>query len=374
MFCKTINGFLLLGEYMKNLERLVAIKSDNNCDEILNFIVEELKNKVTEIKIFGNDVKVLLAGINCCLKDVEPIILSGHIDTVTANEQLYKTNPFTLTQINGNAYGLGSIDMKSFTAIILDKIEEIKNIKVPVMLALTTDEETELKSIELGIETLKNLNIKPRFTILGEPTNSQFNLCSNACYSYIAKFYGKACHSSRISEGVNAICAMAKLVNFIEDNQKRYKLTSNCGVVKGGEVDNKVPDYAELSFDVRSTQPQDVKNFLLDIDNFLQKLKENYVSLSVKIEKLLAIPAYNMLNNKKINKIADELGIKIDMFSGGCEAGYYTSYSGDAIIYGVGDLSLAHKPNEYVNIFEYNEYSDKLIAVLKSIEKYYYSK
>ena len=84
------------------------------------------------------------------------------------------------------------------------------------------------------------------------------------------------------------------------------------------------------------------------------------------------MPAYNMSENEKINAIAKELGIATNTFSGGCEAGYYTSYSGDAVIFGVGDLSLAHKPNEYVEEREYFEYSKKLLQVLEYIKKYYF--
>lgn len=352
---------------MENLEKLVAIKSDENCNQILEYLKNQLTGKVKEVKIIEKDAKILIAGINTNLKDIQPIVLSGHIDTVSANMQLYKTNPFELTTIDGKAYGLGSIDMKSFTAVVLDKLEEIKKLNAPIILALTTDEETQLKSIELMIETLKKCNIKPKFTILGEPTKSEFNLCSNACYEYNVKFFGKACHSSRISEGVNAICACAKLISFIESNQKKYKLTSNCGVVSGGEVVNKVPDFAELRFDIRSIEPQDITNFVKDINDYIEILKTEYAGLKIEIKQLLAIPAFNMLNNNKIKEIAKTLDIKINSFSGGCEAGYYTAYSGDAIIFGVGDLALAHKPNEYVVVKEYFDYSNQLMKVLNSV-------
>lgn len=356
---------------MKNLEKLVNIRSDENCDKILKKIYEEMKDKVQEIKILGQENKIFLAGINTALKDVEPIVLAGHIDTVKANEKLYKTNPYKLTQIGDKAYGLGSIDMKSFSSIVLDNLNEIKELGWPIVFALTTDEETKLNSIEFLIETLKLYNIKPKFTILGEPTKSEFNLCSNACYEYCIKVYGKACHSSMIKNGTNAICACAKLVTFIEENQKKYNLTSNCGKIVGGEVVNKVPDYAELSFDIRTIYNDDFNNFLQDINNFCSKLRNEYVDLKIEIENKLSIPAFNMMNNQKISLLANELNIKTNSFSGGCEAGYYTQYSGDAVIFGVGDLALAHKPNEYVEIDEYNTYSQKLMTLLNALPKYY---
>ncbi len=116
---------------MKNLEKLVNIRSDENCDEILKTIYNELDGKVQEINIFGQSSKILMAGINTKLKDVEPIVLAGHIDTVKANEKLYNTNPYKLTQIGDKAYGLGSIDMKSFSAVVLDNLSEIKELAWP---------------------------------------------------------------------------------------------------------------------------------------------------------------------------------------------------------------------------------------------------
>lgn len=226
-------------------------------------------------------------------------MLPGHIDTVSANVELYNTNPFELTKIDGKAYGIGTIDMKSFIAIILDNIELIKKLETPVILALTTDEETNLKSIELMIEKFKQLDIKPKFTIIGEPTNSQFCITSNACYEYSAKFLGKSCHSSKLYQGTNAICACAKFINHIENSQKKYRLTSNCGFIYGGEVVNKVPDYTELSFDIRSIYQNDIQMFLNDIQNFKNKLIYDYDDLKIEITKKLSIPALNMLNNKK---------------------------------------------------------------------------
>lgn len=141
--------------------------------------------------------------------------------------------------------------------------------------------------------------------------------------------------------------------------------------MKGGEVVNKVPDYAELSFDVRTIYNDDFNNFLQDINKFCSKLMNEYVGLKIEIENKLSIPAFNMTDNAKINAIAKEMNIKTNAFTGGCEAGYYTQYSGDAIIFGVGDLSLAHKPNEYVEIAEYNTYSQKLITLLNILPNYY---
>lgn len=119
---------------LENLKELVAINSYKNGDKI----IEYLKNKflpfsedIIVTKNIENENKSIIIGLNTKLKDVEPIVLSGHIDTVAPDLEKYKTNPLELTEIDGKAYGLGSIDMKSFSAVILDKIQELKSLWCP---------------------------------------------------------------------------------------------------------------------------------------------------------------------------------------------------------------------------------------------------
>lgn len=112
-----------------NLKELVAIDSCSNNDEIVNYLLKRFSSNSKEIKIIKNkenEKKSVVIGLNTNLKDVEPIVLSGHIDTVAPDLMKYETNPFELVVKDDKAYGLGSIDMKSFTAIILDNVDELK--------------------------------------------------------------------------------------------------------------------------------------------------------------------------------------------------------------------------------------------------------
>ena len=119
---------------LKNLKELVAINSYENDNDIINYLQEKFAKFSKEIKIIKNkenENKSILIGLNTKLKDVEPIVLSGHIDTVAPDFEKYNTNPLDLTIIQDKAYGLGSIDMKSFTAIILDNVKELKSLWSP---------------------------------------------------------------------------------------------------------------------------------------------------------------------------------------------------------------------------------------------------
>ncbi len=360
---------------LENLKELVAINSYDNGDNIIEYLKNKFLRESEEIKIIKNkenENKSLIVGLNTKLKDIEPIVLSGHIDTVAPDKEKYNTNPLELTELGDKAYGLGSIDMKSFTAVILDNISRLKSLWCPIVVVLTTDEETDLKCVENVISYFKKFNIKPKFTLVGEPTKCEINNQANGCYEFFVEVIGKACHSSIINQGINAINIMARLVSFIEEAQKGFvDLTSNCGVISGGDIVNRVPDYCKLKFDVRSTNAKNIYKFIKLIIEKTKNLEKEYKT-KIKIKKMLEIPPLEVKNEKIINKIANSLNLNVTKFMGGCEAGYYQKLSGDAMICGVGDMELAHKPNEYVDINEYKKYNEIFLKLLNKIcEKYY---
>ena len=172
---------------MKNLKELIQINSYSNKYNIIKYLTSRFKPYAKEMLILQNEEnsnKSLIVGLNTNLKNISPIVLSGHIDTVAPDLNKYNTNPLELTLLNGKAYGLGSIDMKSFVAVILDNIESLTRLDYPLVLSFTSDEETELFCINNVIKKFKELNILPAFSIIGEPTNSQINNQSNGCFEF----------------------------------------------------------------------------------------------------------------------------------------------------------------------------------------------
>lgn len=359
---------------LKILKELVSIRSDNKEKDVLTYIEKTLKGKVKEINYIKseNDKYNILIGINSELKDIEPIVLSGHIDTVNADEKAYLTNPYDLVIKDGKAYGLGVIDMKCFTASIIDLIDDLKKYSCPIVLALTTDEETELKGIDSIINELKEKNIKPKFTIIGEPTSMKINNISNGCFEYKVEVYGKSCHSSTPQNGINSICILARLITYIEELSNKYSdLVMNSNIISGGTIINRIPDYATMSFDIRTTNMINYNEVVKLVENKINELQEEYKT-NIKLTKELEIPPLSCKNKNNIKMISSVLNLEVESFSGGCEAGYYENYSGDAILFGVGDLSLAHKPNEYMIIEDYKKYNIKLIDLLNVVNDMYY--
>lgn len=361
-------------ENLEILKDLVSIKSfdTNSNEEIVNYLIKKFKPYAEEIKIIENcklnKKKNLLIGLNNKIDNInDAIILSGHMDTVVADESLYKTNPYTPTLINDKLYGLGTIDMKSYFAIILNNIEELKKIKKPIIIAITSDEETDFEGVENISSYLKEKNVVPYFTIVGEPTNMKICTSSKCCYEYQLDITGLGCHSSKPQNGINANYIASRFISFIEKlNYKYPNTTLNCGIMQGGDKVNIVSPNSKVIFDLRTDNKYFIKCVLREIKNKIAYLKKKYNGCTIKLSNNLSILPLEKRSSLVIEKLINEFNLEESEFTGGCEAGYFQALGGDSILFGVGDLALAHKPNEFVVINEFEKYNNMFVSFIKS--------
>lgn len=360
---------------IKYLKELVSIKSYDTKEnkEIVAYLEKEFSKCATEIlkvKNTINNKENLLVGLNCNLKNLSnAIVLSGHIDTVVADEKSYLTNPYQAVEKDGKIYGLGSIDMKSFFAVILNKAEKLKKLNKPVVIAITSDEETDFEGVFQLTTKMKELGIVPKLSIIGEPTSS--NICSesNSCFEYEINITGKSCHSSNPNNGVNANYILAKLLNIVEKlNGKLMGTTISSNVVSGGEKVNIISDNAKMVFDIRTNSLQKCDKLISIISKNIKKLEKKYKGSKIVLENQMKILPLEYKNPKLIETLCKKFNLENNKFIGGCEAGYYQQLGGDAFVFGVGDLALAHKPNEFASISEFEKYQDLLVSILKEFE------
>lgn len=358
---------------LKFLKRLIEIKSfdTNNNKEIVDFLVESFKpyaKEIKRLKNFNDSRENLLIGLNTKLKNIsDAVVLSGHIDTVVADVLKYDTNPYKATEKDGKVFGLGSIDMKSFFACILNNIEQLSTQKPPIVIAITGDEETTFEGVDVLTAEMQRLNIVPKLTIVGEPTSLKVCTLSKSCFEYQVDITGKGCHSSAPQNGINANYVAARIMLFIEKLCKKQKdttLTSN--VVCGGEKVNIISAFASLKFDIRSESQKSADKVLFKIERYLIKLIKKY-GAQIVLKQNLKIPALEDNKSSLIEGLVSKFGLETTEFKGGCEAGCYQALGGDAMVFGVGDLSLAHKPNEYVEIKDFKKYEQLLLDIISIV-------
>jgi succinyl-diaminopimelate desuccinylase len=186
------------------------VKTPSVCgqeEEIANFIGDWLeKNRLPAELIY---VKPDRPNVMVMLKGDKPglnVLLDGHMDTVETGRGWVR-DPFGATVEDGKMYGRGTLDMKSGLACILWVAAALREEGLPrrgkLILAAVVDEE----GISRGTYNLveRNLTTDIDFAMIPEPTDLKVVTGHRGRAVFDIQVYGKAAHSSRPQDGVNAI-------------------------------------------------------------------------------------------------------------------------------------------------------------------------
>lgn len=332
-------------------------KHFQTCEEVL-----ELEDK--------NGNTHLLIGVNKELRDLDKaIILSGHIDTVSETE----THKCDVSVEGQNLKGLGISDMKSFVATVLANLEYLHQLDIPVVISLTSDEETNLLGIECITKKLEERNIKPGFVIVGEPTNLDYYVSSRGNSIFVSLMNGIASHSGTPELGVNAIELQVTFLREIMKLQTLYKATSSVCIthVSGGKSpSNVVPDMSSACYGIRTSDTKTLE----EMSNYLSE-KHKEISKSYgesRLFKVLDIPPFERRQSDFISEQVMENNKKMIDAKYATEAGYFqrTFPSSSIIIYGPGQPEKIHESGEYLDPTRLFQYSEELKQLLKNYLTY----
>ncbi len=191
-------------------------------------------------------------------RDVEPIMLSGHMDTVEPGrgvKVLFKDGIFT----SDGTTILGSDD-KSALAIILEVMDVIRENNLPcppVEVVFTVCEEIGLwgaKHFDLSMIKSKTGYILDSTDLEGIVTRAP------AANRFVIKVYGKDAHAGAAPEkGINAIYVASKAIAQLELGRIDHETTCNIGKIQGGKATNIVPDLVTIHGEVRSHDEEKLK-------------------------------------------------------------------------------------------------------------------
>lgn len=330
------------------LKDLVAINTiaDKNNQEIMNYIeaflqkydfrIERIFNAETE-----KEVLVAQYGKN------PAIGFLGHTDTVDITDG-WTTDPFTLTEKDGELYGLGACDMKGGIAAFLAAIAEtdLKKLKKGVCVVCTYDEEIMFN----GIKDLCAADFQfPPHMIIAEPTDEIPMIGSKGLLEYIFTFKGFTSHSSTPIDGkssnknaVKFLNKMMELEDELRKNQTEFFQvpypTMNIGIINGGTAINKVPDLTTIYLDFRICNSEEeypkIRKF---VDDAIREFDAEY-------EIINDIPSF-CTQNDLVQVYEEKTGKKSEPFFGITEASFF---KGNRVIVGAGPMT-AHEFNEHVN-------------------------
>ena len=82
----------------------------------------------------------------------------------------------------------------------------------------------------------------------------------------------------------------------------------------------------------------------------------------------IVIPPLEYKYDYSLQKFVEKNNLKTGEFTAACEAGVYEELGGRAFLFGTGDLSLAHKPDEYMVIKDFFEYNRLLLNLISTLD------
>ena len=301
-------------------------------------------------------------------RDVPGYVLSGHMDVVPTEGQIWSSDPFRLRAEGGRLYGRGATDMKGYLACMLAMVPEFQamGLRRPIHLAFSYDEEIGCRGVGHMIARLPDLCAPPLGSIVGEPSDMVPVLSHKGKQAVELVIEGRAAHSSQPDLGVNAIYPAAELLLFIRDLAVRLASegpfdarfapahsTVVAGVVRGGAAVNIIPDRCAIQMEVRSVPgqaPQDLTAQVLARLGGLQGVRVSHRELS-------SYPALPPPEDRGLADLLERLTGKaaLQSVSYGTEAGLFHAAGVPSIICGPGSISRAHRPDEYVTVAELSE-------------------
>ncbi|CAH1690210.1 Acetylornithine deacetylase [Hyphomicrobiales bacterium] len=311
------------------------------------------------------------------------VVLSGHTDVVPTTGQNWASNPWVLTERDMRLVGRGTSDMLGFVAAVLASVPMFRDAKLrrPLHIALSYDEEVGCKGGRILVDTLSKSLPPPVAVIVGEPSGNELVEGHKAYVELIARVKGHAVHSSRPDLGASALTAAARLVCWLDDAQRANALdpalqdwrfeppytTLHCGTLHAGTSPTAVADSAVFSVDIRTIPSEDPGAHLQQLRTFALELEQSPIkagapSCAIDIEVVTDIPGLSPEENGSAQAFMRSIGLtsKGKTFSGGTEAGLFQMAGWSTVVCGPGELTRAHKADEYIEIRELTGFAEIL--------------
>lgn len=300
------------------------------------------------------------------------IVLSGHTDVVPVVGQKWaegrgEDTAFTMTERDGKLYGRGTADMKGFLALALAQVPtwQKQDLKKPVWLAFSHDEEVGCKCAEPMAEEFLKRNIQPQLVIVGEPTEMEVKDEHKGIAGFETIVTGKEGHSSAPENGVNAAYIAARLALVLEEfnaeeranarGDSRYPTphtTWHLGVSHAGTQRNIIPGNADMRWEIRPLPGVDMEACRKKFDARAQEIAAQYPGCKIETIALthvhgleakgsdvphIALAKYLAGTNKDPKAV-----------SYGTEGGAFGHAGFPTVICGPGSIDQAHGPDEFI--------------------------
>ncbi|MCB9675064.1 MAG: acetylornithine deacetylase [Alphaproteobacteria bacterium] len=291
------------------------------------------------------------------------LVISGHMDVVPVEGQPWTTDPFVLTERDGRLHARGSADMKGFIAATLVALARIApgEYRRELVLIWTHDEEVGcLGSAALATHLAAIARPLPTDALIGEPTSFQILRMHPGHVAIEVDVHGKAAHSSRPDLGINAIEGIAKVVRAVEQvaaelarepadlpELPRPIVAVNVAEITGGTAINIVPDHARVRVGYRPLPGQDphavferIRARVADL-----ALPGGFDARVLRVTPAMLTPRHTPLEHCLAEHAHTH---EVGAASFATDGGNLAKLGMRPLVFGPGDIDVAHKADEFV--------------------------
>jgi acetylornithine deacetylase len=292
------------------------------------------------------------------------LALVGHTDTVPYDPSW--TDALRLTEQEGRLFGRGACDTKAFIAAALTAIEtvDLEKLTKPLALVFTSDEEIGC----LGAKRMAAAqSFRARYAIVGEPTSLQpMRAGKGYCLAEIT-VHGREAHSAYPQLGASAITRAANLIRAIERIAEDIKAdrhdafdppytTLNVGLINGGTARNVVAGACRFTLEWRTIPGQKTDHVLNRVREVVEEIRKTDPEFSCEIDAGRFDESFETAGESQVVQFLEQTSATTSgTVAFGTEAPSMIALGAQAVVFGPGDIRVAHRTGEFVPIDELNK-------------------
>jgi acetylornithine deacetylase len=366
-------GIMTVEQTLKDLVAINSVSQRSNA-EIISYLggrCEAAGLHVTRLPYVddqGVEKINLVAQTSVCNSTTETaanveLALAGHTDTVPYHPDWIEA--LRLTEKDGKLLGRGACDTKAFISAALTAISSIdlSSLRKPLALVFTADEEIGC----LGAKRLARAKpFSARYAIVGEPTSLQpMRSGKGYCLAEIT-VRGREAHSAYPQIGASAIFRAAHLIGRIEQIAQELKqdqrpdfdppyTTMNVGLIEGGTAKNIIAGECRFTLEWRTIPGQEsdyAMNLVRQAAADLQKQDADFVC---EIDAARADESFETRAESPLVQFLEKSsGKESGTVAFGTEAPSLIRLGAEAVVFGPGDIRVAHRIGEFVPVGQLN--------------------
>ncbi|TSC33478.1 acetylornithine deacetylase [Corallococcus sp. Z5C101001] len=290
--------------------------------------------------------------------DRAALALVGHSDCVPYD--VAWKDALRLTERDGKLYGRGACDTKGFIACALHTAtrKDLPALQAPLLVILTADEEVGL----VGAKKLVSAGLgRAKHAIVGEPTRL-IPVRANKGYCLAeVEVLGKEGHSAYPELGASAIFRAGRFLHRLEtlantvlreDRDEGFQppfTTVNVGLIQGGKAKNVLPGSCRFTVEWRPIPGQAAERVPELMEHIRQELVRDEPAYEARINVLRMDRGVHTRGDADVVRFLEEVsGNASETVSFGTEAPQLTELGAEAVVFGPGDIRVAHQTGEFV--------------------------